>query len=307
MDPAQIFGGESSNSAGGFTPAPATDRPNAPEGGGDKGGEGGEGGQKISDDQMQQALAYALNENKQLGGKLADLEKSGASQAEIINKMKQVFNPDPQDPEADVGKQGEQFLDMVLQAAMESEKAGTGGMPITVQLAAHMVQMQKKFSEQQKVIDSLNGKVKQQTDPRFEIENRAAMNLDTMVGQMVGNIYGKENPHMFQAITGKMLEDIKQLRSSNPAKWMEIARNPEHQKQVAQYYVEQFVPPKAREILHHQKVMDTPMTMQELMEAYQQADEAYKDNPQEGRRIKEKIRHQILEQRYHQAMPGARQ
>lgn len=288
MDPAAVFGDQSSDVN--TNQQTTTD-------------EGANGGTppEIDPEKLQAALGHFQGENQTLKAELEALKASGGKSSEIIEKMKGIFSPEDADPSKAEEEQDRIFLDQVLEAALEAEKDGRGGMPITVQLAGQNMQLKGQVRDLINKVDQLTNGMKQQQDPMVQLESRALTSMDSMTRSMIGNIYGQDNPHMFQAVTAKMTETAREMIEKSPDRWAALLRNPEYQKRFSQWHVEQFVPPKAREMLHHQKVMSEEMPISELHEAYKQADIEFKDDPDTRRKVKTEIRHKILEATYAKA------
>lgn len=289
MDPAQAFSGDSSHAAGeqtGFTPAT---------------GEGGEQPASVDPVKLQEALSHFQGENQNLRSELEGLKSSGASQAEILEKIKSVFVPENVDPNQQAGDIDRSFLDGVLEAALEDQKQGGRGMPITVQLAGQIVQLKEQIRQMGSSHDEIKGKFEKTQDPVYEAEQRFGLNMDNMVDGMLHNIYGAESPHMKQAITQQMLADIPRLKQQYPQQWQVMIKSPQKQQEFAQYYVEKSVPPKARELLHQHKVQSTEMPASELYQALKEAKEAHADGKlpsDQYRTIQTQIREKILEESY---------
>jgi len=289
MDPAQIFSNTSGN-----PPAPA----HAPA----DTGLGGSGSQQgIDANELQNALQHFQSENENLKGELGSLKGRYSEDAKLLDGMKKLFSPAPEDPGMDEKTRDEQFLDMVLDSAMKSREAGTGGMPITVQLAAQLVQQRQQARDLQKTLAEMKGKVDRHSDPRFEAENRALLSMDTMAQNMLENIYGSPQPELFNAAGSKMVASAKQIQAEAPDKWAQIIRTPGLQQKFVQYHIESVVPPKARDILHRDKIQNEDMPVSELLRAREEAKqlmETGKLSRDEYQKIATEIRQKVLEEGY---------
>ena len=96
----------------------------------------------------------------------------------------------------------------------------------------------------------------------------------------------------------KIINEVQRIQRERPDIWQQIRKNPEYQKRLVMHHVEQIIPPKARELLRNEKIQNTPMSNQDLWQAFREAGEKYKDNPTMRQKIQTSIRQEIISRKF---------
>jgi len=292
MDPAQVFSDTSGNQ-GGFNP---------PTDSGPK--EGGAPKPQVDPEALKQTLTHFQGQNAELTKDLQALKESHIADSKLMDGLKNLFNPKEQDPNMTAKEQDEALLDMVLDAAMRSRDAGTGGMPITVQLAGQLVQQKELARQLQSKINELTGKVDRFANPDYERENRAYFSMDSMAQNMIENVYGQPQPHILNGVAQGMVQSAKAMQAQAPDKWAAIIRTPALQQRFVQHHVEQLIPQKAKDLLHQQKLQSEDMPASEILQAMQELKQAYeagKVTPEDYSKIKREMRQKFWEEQHKSA------
>ena len=244
--------------------------------------------------------ASASDYLSELKGKVDSLESErgelkGAVErsSKMVERLSSAFKDEQGDDEGDDDSRDQKILDMFLDAALEDQKAGGKGMPLTTKLAMETVGLKKQLREMQAMIKDLGAKQQITSSPDYKYDQDAFAHVDMQVQQAIESIYGSVDNNLFEAVSKDISKEIKNLKENKPQVWEQIRRNPEYLRRMSLHFVEQKIPPRAREMLNAEKERNTPMTMKELDQAFKEAD-AIKD-PRARAEIRASIRQKKLE------------
>jgi hypothetical protein len=248
----------------------------------------------VSSAAEQSSASDYLKELQSMKGEVATLRKEKDSLSSRFEKASKAFSGEPE-----AGQEGdpdEAFLNMYLEEALEDQKRGGKGLPLTTKLAMENVAVKKELREMKKMVEALKGRQEFEGSPEAKYDRDAYSQLDMQVQDALADIYGEGQPHLFDAVTKQLAAEIKSIKAKSPETWNQIRRNPEYLKRLGMHFVEQAIPPKARQMLNAEKERNTPMHMSELRQAMKEADDIR--DPQARTQIKEQIRQKLLEEMY---------
>lgn len=197
-----------------------------------------------------------------------------------MRKLKGVFEPSKGDvQESPVGK-WEQQLDYYIEQAMEAKNRGQP-IPLTANLAVELFQgkidAHKREEALLRRIDQLEGGMKEQTDPRTAINQRAYADFDSHIKNGLERMFGTESRTLdarrtqFNAIGKQVADAVRELQRVAPQKWEEIARSPERIRQIAHNALRNNMPPKAVQMIEQENLRNTPMSQGELLQALKES------------------------------------
>lgn len=267
------------------------------------------GAQQLPDTQQYQVLAQALRQERDRGGnlqrELEGLRNRTGEQEAILGRLRTAFAPEQPrvDPRAERRANAENQLDYYVQAALEAERAGKP-MPLTANLAAQLFQWQIEQTEKEgqtaATLADLQAKLEAATNPNFQIDQRAYSVMDSQIMNAMSTIYGSgpeyqgQRAAQFKAVAAQVGTELKDLQKTDPGTWDEIRRDDRKIQRMVNYFVEQNLPPRARQILAQQQMENEPQTMEGLLGAFREAQTAYKDDPRQLARVTPQIRAEIL-------------
>jgi hypothetical protein len=254
----------------------------------------GEGHTSTEGGDAHEYLDSLSSEVKSLREEKSRMSSQMKEHGETLSRVKKAFGGEEKERTPD--DEDQDFLDMYLEEALEDQKKGGKGLPLTTKLAMELVAARKDLRAMKADMAKLGKGQEQLYDPNLQYDREAYGSLDMQVQNSLHSIYGEINPYMFDSVTKAMADEIKTLKAQKPQVWAEIRRNPEYQKRMAMHFVSKSVPPKARQIMEDERERNTPMTMKELNQAMREADEI-RDVGQRTK-IKESIRQKILEERF---------
>lgn len=234
--------------------------------------------------------------------KMASMEATGAEVAkrataaeDKLGQIGKIFNPEFAQPkEPDLDESVNALLDYALEKGLEMDRSGQGGMPITIDTIAKLKQVVDRSKAQQKIIDELNTKVSRMTDPSTSLDHDAYKDMDKMIDNGVFALQGRHDPHYAQMVVAKMQPVLEKIQKETPDQWDRMRRNTELQKRFVNHFVAESVPKKAREILQNEMLQNTEQTVDDLRQAFREAGEAFKDDPEQRKKIRTAIRQELL-------------
>jgi hypothetical protein len=203
-------------------------------------------------------------------------------------------------------------MDQYIQAAIDAERAGRP-IPLTANAAIKSLKFQISQIQRNEAKDAeiaaLQRQLKEQGNPARQIDVQAYSNIDGHLMSALKTVYGADfniMPH-FNAIGGQIVDEIKQIQREEPETWDRIRRDPTYQRKMVNYFVEQSIPPKARQLLQEEQIRQTPLTGQDLHAAWRETKELLSKDPQNGALRKQlgEIREQLLSTVVGRNMPGA--
>jgi hypothetical protein len=242
------------------------------------------------------------NESRTWGEKYSQLESKHQQTQQTIDKIRQAFAPDGGEERSPTEQRIAQFeaqLDHYMQAAIEAERRGQP-IPLTTNLAIQLfqgkIEQEREREQWTRELSALKRGLQQAIDPDTQIDNQTYQNLDTLVLQAMDTLYGKEpndiKSFQFQSVAKAVGAEIRDLKKNDPELWHEIRRDPGRQAKMVQWIVKQTIPPKAREIMQEEHIRKTPMSTQELYQAFEEANAI--EDPRERSRIRTAIRQEIV-------------
>lgn len=273
--------------------------------------EGGGHGNNVLD--FQQALAGQYGALQNLGvqtqqshAELEALKAKNAEQEKLLGGLRQVFNPQPEGDPIDQEISGyEQQLDYYLQEALEAEKMGQS-IPLTTNLAVQLFQgkiaQAKERRNWEGKMQKLENQIRGLTDPNVTSDRQAYGNIDNFIINNVEMIYGSGQDTQqirnvqFEAVARLVSDEIKRIKSQMPDVWDTIKRSPDKQKRLVGYFFEQNLPPAVRQRLETEKLQNTPMSQDELTQAFREADQIQDERTRND--VKQKIRQELLSMRF---------
>lgn len=281
-------------------------------GGGEGAGGAGEGGAPDTD--LRAVVESTQRELAERTGKyeneIAELRQGREKTDGFLNRLREALTPEEQraqekDPTAAEISEYERQLDTYLQAAVEAERAGRP-IPLTVNLAVQHFQAQIKSAKENqrlgKELKDLRAKADRASDPNAQIDSAAYATMDSHVINALETVYGPEGQNdqlkqvQFEAITKLLASEVRDLKKNESGTWDRIRRNPKAIQKMVNHFVEQSMPPKARQIIEQERLAKTPLTVKELQDAFGQA--AAIQDPKERATTRAAIRQAILEQTF---------
>lgn len=241
---------------------------------------------------------------------LEQLKAQNAEQAKLLGQLKGVFGGGEKQQQTK-GNRFETALDQVLQMGLDAEREGRP-MPLTVSTSATMyeqfMEQERINAELMKTINELRAGQDRLSNPQVALEQQAYNTLDSHVQASLDTIYGRDPSYngvkqaQFQAIGRQIVNEIKDLQQNDPDSWRRVVQNPSYLKNMAVHFVEQNMPPMAKQILAQKAIEETPMTIQELNQAYHEATQKITD-PDVLEKVTSELRQEILSRKYFGRQP----
>ncbi len=172
------------------------------------------------------------------------------------------------------------FLD---QEALENQRAGGAGLPITTKVGKQLVEYGKAAEARAEKLEAELAEIKQslreKDNAALDGLKRAAFAMEGMVEEGLGALYGegKETQGIrsaqFNAVTHRINAEIKDLMHNEPETLLKIQRNPKLMRRMVNHFMSEMLPPKVRTMLDDQRIQNEPMDSRELFQAFAEARE----------------------------------
>lgn len=224
-------------------------------------------------EELRNQLAAERQQNSQLRQQFGQTQQT-------IERVQKAFSGKPEkevDPIDTEIAEAEAMLDHFLAEAVKAERAGIQ-MPLTILNGTKTAQLALKYLNDKKAasarLSKLEQQVQRQGDPNFVSDERAFSSIEGMLDEAINQVY-PEDPRVadaqYNAVLKLVGDEIKDLKTKEPAKWAQVRRNPQLQRRLVQHFVHQSLPPRVRQMLEEKQLMETEQPVTELKEAFDEA------------------------------------
>lgn len=296
MAAAESLGGQQASSSGGN-----------PGGGGTSEG----GADNIAE--LRESLRRTEGRLGETANELARHRQESKKATDVLTNLQRVLGGEekPKEKQPSRRERADQMLDYFLRQHMEAERNG-GGFPLTTTLASdvyeYIAESEGKWEKALQTIDRLNREVERLSNPMSRLTDGAYSNIDAQVIENLEKLYGRGDQNLdikraqYAAVGDVIAAEVQRMQKEHPDVWEEVLRSPKKQAALARHFVEKNLPPKARELIEHDQLMNTDMPVGELWAAFRQAGEI--QDPEARSKIREKIRQEIVAQQFGEARAG---
>lgn len=238
---------------------------------------------------------------------IAALRDTSARTSKTLDGLRKVLGGEDDKP-VDDGKtenirQWEGEIEEYLKVAIEAERRGKP-IPVTINSAIRslegLIQKEREVIELRQKMGDLEKKVQRVSDPGVRTDEAAFTQMDGFIMNSLNTVFGAGDEYadqkraQFRAIGQLVSEEIKHLQKDEPDVWDRIRRNPTDQRKMINHFVEQSIPPRARQMMEDDHIRRTPLTMRDLNQAWNEAKQI--EDPRERSEVKAKLRPYILEE-----------
>lgn len=171
-----------------------------------------------------------------------------------------------------------QYLD---QEALESQKRGGQGLPITTKIGKQLAEYGKAAEARAEKLEAelaqMKEAIKRQQNPAYQGLERAAFIMEGMVDEGLEQLYGAQDASkgiraaQFNAVTVRINDEIKDLMANEPETLLKIQRNPKLMRKMVNHFMAEMLPPKVRQHMDNERIQNEPMGQQELWQAFAEA------------------------------------
>jgi len=205
-----------------------------------------------------------------------------------------------------------ELMDYFLQEGIEGERQGRP-IPLTVTLATKFAQMgieaEQRNQALEKQLADMEGRLARLGDSNFKLTDNAASIMEGMLDTALTQIYGEgEQTNLvreaqFNAIAHRIGQEIKDLQTNDRKTWDRVRRNPKYMKNMVNHFVAEMLPPKVKAMMEQEELQNTPISDDELYEAFKEARVACEAAETEAEAhqyssIMDEIRQQLIANRY---------
>lgn len=172
------------------------------------------------------------------------------------------------------------LMDYFLQQGLEAERKGAP-MPLTVTLGTKLAQLGIQAEERAQKLEQELAEIKnllgRQTNAAARQTENAASIMDGMVQEAIMQMYGEDPAYettrnvQYDAVCKRIDAEIRDLIQNEPKTWAKIRTNPGAMRKMVNHFMAEMIPPAIRAKMEHDKIMETPMSVQELWAAFNEA------------------------------------
>lgn len=225
----------------------------------------------------------------------SDLDRSN----EVLTRVQKAFSGDQKELPAheqrmrdfdDLGS----YLD---QEALEDQKKGGRGLPITTKIGKQLVTFGKeaeaRAAKLERELEDLKAQVKRQQNPAFQGLERAGFIMEGMLDEGLKHLYGADpaakqvRASQFEAVSRLIHEEMVDLAKNDPDGLLQVQRNPKIQRRMVNHFMAQVLPPKVREMMDNDRLKNEPTTSRDLMQSFAEARQEWQAAQAEGDERKE--------------------
>lgn len=188
----------------------------------------------------------------------------------VVAKLREALDPNAgkQDQGPDFG-----WYDDILNIAEQRNSQGQG-IPVTVELATRLKETLEKSTQQEKAITELTNLVKQNLNPENLHDQRTYADLDATISETLRMVYGEDESAEFREfVNAKVAKEVHETRTKHPEVWKRLRQDPQLQKKLVKHTVRSLIPKELQARLKEEHLRNTPMTKEELVQAFAQADQ----------------------------------
>lgn len=261
---------------------------------------------------MRQQFEAPLTESRR---EVADLRDGHKRTNQVLENIRRAVAGDEKPADADPADAKiahyQQQIDQYIAAAVQAERQGRP-IPLTVNAAIESLQGLIAQTEENKLLrqrlGKMEGQVARVSDPGHSIDMQAYSSIDSQVQNALNTIYGKGDEYsdvkssQFQAITGMIIKEVRDLKENEPDVWERIRRNSSDQKALVNHFVKAVIPPRARQLMEEEDIRTTPLTLGDLKQAWEEAKDI--KDPTARSEIQSRLRPQILSMVYARGKKG---
>jgi len=236
--------------------------------------------------QLTQEQLYQLHEQQQ------SLASENQSLKGTLDKLRAAFAPESQGSD-DQGPDLEWYDDL-LRVGMEAEKAGRP-IPVTIDLATRTKAVVEQNADLRRQIADLEKRVKHISNPDTLNNNRVYENIDNTIHNSIEAMYGKVEPQFARYVSSVVADDVRELQTKHPDAWARVRGSHQLQEKLVQRALQQALPENVRNKLREDYLRDSPMTKDDLAQAYAEAEQFKDKDPQLYRKLRAEARQRYWE------------
>jgi hypothetical protein len=227
-------------------------------------GAGGEGGQgEGTGGEGAEFMNSLASEFGSIRGEIAHTRKEAQAARGTIDRIKEAVGVENQAQEA-------YWYDEVLDQLLEAEKSGKS-LPMTARLASVLAETQKASKQQAEMIARLEAQLRKQQNPDTHVNAQTYAALDTMIVGNLEKIFGEVDSHLYDSVSVKIADALKDLQKNHPKQWENIRRSSDSQKKLVSWAIQGFVPPSAKKLVMDQWESQQPITDNDFQNAFEEA------------------------------------
>lgn len=233
------------------------------------------------------------------GQTVENLRKELESSNTTINRVRKAFSNESEKKPSPSEERRQRFNEMrayLEEQSLEDQKRGGAGLPVTTKIGKELADFglaaEERAEKLQERIDQLEEMMKLSRNPAYAGLERAAFAMEGMIDEALAQMYGDEDTSrpirssQFNAVTARINDELKSMINSKDPKdkedLLKIQRNPKVMRQMVNHFLAEMLPPKVRQQMDHERMMNQPQSQRDLMQAFVEAREALAEAHEKG-------------------------
>lgn len=236
---------------------------------------------------MAELLRQTQNELRQSRAEQQELKGTLGKNHEQIDRIRKAFVGD-QEKKMTPGEQRlaqlSEFERYLEQEAEENRRVGGAGLPVTSKVGKQLAEFARaseaENAELRARLEQLEGKAKRQESPAWQALQTGGRVMEGMLSDALDQLYpGAEydatKQSQFNAVTGRIHAEIQDLAKNEPHNLDKLLRNPKYMRAMVNQFMAENLPPKVREMIDEQAIMNEKDTPQSLWASFAEAREQW--------------------------------
>lgn len=258
--------------------------------------EGGGGFEQVNEqvNSMAEILRQTQAELRQSRAEQQELKGTLGKSSEQIDRIRKAFVGD-QEKKMTPGEQRlaqlSEFEAYLEQEAEQNRRVGGAGLPVTAKVGKQLAEFaratENENAELRRRLDEIEGKTKRQESPAWQALQTGGRVMEGMLSDALDSLYpGAEYDQtkqaQFNAVTGRIHAEIQDLAKNEPHNLDKLLRNPKYMRNMVNQFMAEALPPKVREMLDEQAIMNEKDTPQSLWASFAEAREQWEKAEKSG-------------------------
>ncbi len=229
-------------------------------------------------------LAKHQHELAQTGQTVKQLRDELNKSHGVLGRVQKAFAGDEGEKLTAYQQRMREFDDLssyLDQEALESQKRGGQGLPITTKIGKQLAEYGKaaeaRAEKLEQELADIKEFIKRQENPAIQGLERAAHIMEGMVDDGLQALYGTDGNSkqiraaQFNAVTARINDEIKDLMKNEPETLLKIQRNPKIMRRMVNHFMAEMLPPKVRTMMDEERIKSEPISPQDLWQAFGEA------------------------------------
>lgn len=176
--------------------------------------------------------------------------------------------------------------------ALEDQKNGGRGLPITTKIGKQLVAYGREAEERAEKLEKELADIKKALDrrenPNFQGLERAGQIMEGMLEDGLNQLYGADpetkgiRGAQMNAVSRRINEEIQDLMKNDPDGLRRVQRDPKVMRRMVNHFMAEMLPPKVRSMLDNQRIQNEPFDSRDLYQSFAEARQEWEEAQSAG-------------------------